>query len=373
MTELAQLAAPAVDRVAAVLAAEVASTARDAVPVRLRCVTGDIVVRLPAGLSADGLNWPAVTPQAAGPLPPRAAWELDVVVMSSAVESGLAGLPGPDWQRCDRSGRASFPAAWLAGPYGRAVLYGQERHLVVRHGSRVLLAVRPGHDPARWAQRTLRQLVVRSGQRTGLRLVHAAVLASGTGGVLIVGASGAGKTDLALRAARHSGAVVSVDRCLVGVVDGELLACAVPFGFNIAEATLGALGVGATDLVGVRPAVLAKRYLDVDEVRRLCRVPVVDRCRVTGLVRLDGPRAGAPATVGHMSPAETATVLADELSYVDPGFHTDWLGVLDGAVPPSGPAARTAALAGLRVAAVPGSAGVLAAVRGWVAAGTGTG
>jgi hypothetical protein len=111
--------------------------------------------------------------------------------------------------------------------------------------------------------------------------------------------------------------------------------------------------------------VLCKRYLDLSDVRRVCRVVVADRCEIAGVVRLHRPPAPYGATVWPMSPAAAAAVVTDELGYVDPGFPTDWLGVLEGTAPTPRP--DVTGVAGLETWVPPGSAESYDAVRRWLA------
>src|SRR3546814_3988254 len=95
-------------------------------------------------------------------------------------------------------------------------------------------------------------------RRTALEIVniHASCVAPGHGGVLILGQSGQGKSDLALRLMDRGAVLVSDDQTLLSVAGGRLVA-APPAAI---AGRLEARGLGIVDLphrVGVPVALLA--------------------------------------------------------------------------------------------------------------------
>ena len=83
--------------------------------------------------------------------------------------------------------------------------------------------------------------------RTDIANIHASCVAAGNGGVLILGNSGQGKSDLALRLIDRGFALVSDDQTIVKKVAGRLMATA-PLTIR---GKLEIRGVGIVDMVPV--------------------------------------------------------------------------------------------------------------------------
>jgi hypothetical protein len=115
-------------------------------------------------------------------------------------------------------------------------------HLYARDaGGRLHIVLHPGTDRGeRYALRVIREVILRCAEHRGWSAFHAAAAAVRGHGVLIAGASGAGKTTvLAALAAHRRADLVGSDRVLVTEQAAQLVG--VPISVRIAGGTLAAL------------------------------------------------------------------------------------------------------------------------------------
>jgi hypothetical protein len=127
--------------------------------------------------------------------------------------------------------------------------------------------------------------------------IHASCVAIGGAGVLLLGRSGAGKSDLALRLIDEGAVLVADDRVLLSAKKGALHAGAPGTIHGMMEIRgLGIVALPARNGVRIRLAVTlgpegprlpAPRYYD-------CPLPLTEK---VPLVALDPRRASAPATI----------------------------------------------------------------------------
>ena len=120
-------------------------------------------------------------------------------------------------------------------------------HLYARDGSRRLhIVLHPGTDRGeRYALRVVREVILRCGEHRGWTAFHAAAAAIDGHGVLITGASGAGKTTVLTALAAHRRAdLIGSDRVLVTEQATHLVG--VPLSVRIAGGTLSALKPGTS-------------------------------------------------------------------------------------------------------------------------------
>ncbi|MEU9397037.1 hypothetical protein AB0D86_44500 [Streptomyces sp. NPDC048324] len=269
----------------------------------------------------EGISWPPhhVRPE------PAAAVSVTVAVTNEPAPSQIsASLADARAQRSRLHGRGAFPLRWLPGqPW---VARYDDGPLVLRDGNRILIGEIPGGSPSAWLNRVLREVFIHGGRRHGFRLCHAAIVDIAGRGLLITGPSGAGKTDLALKLARQLPAhVVTIDRCIIGHAADHLVAGTLPFGMNIHRDTLRDLGCNDA-LLSRYPPAGGKHYLPTADAIRHCRIRLVPRTRVHGLVQL-APPAATPRWHG-LDPAGLARALdAADTAGTDPGYQTDWLGL----------------------------------------------
>lgn len=269
----------------------------------------------------EGINWPPhyVDAEPAGPAAVTVA-----VTAEPAPGQINATLASARTQRSRLHGRGAFPLRWLPGqPW---VARYDNGPLVLRHGNRILISEIPRSSTSAWINRVLREVFIHGGRRHGFRLCHAAIIDIAGRGLLITGPSGAGKTDLALKLARHLPArVVTIDRGILGHDKDQLIAGTLPFGMNIHRDTLRDLGWDDTLLNRYLPS-NGKHYLPTDDAIRHCQISLVPRTRIHGLVQL----AAAAATT-HWQGLDAAglarTLASADTSDTDPGYQTDWLGL----------------------------------------------
>jgi hypothetical protein len=128
-------------------------------------------------------------------------------------------------------------------------------------------------------------------------IVHASCVALRTDGVLLLGASGSGKSDLALRLIHDGWRLVADDRTVLSVAKGGIAACA--------PATIqGLLEVRGVGIVAL-PARPARLTLVVELGREGPRLPEPEQWTPRGLkgapalplIRLDGRHASDPAKI----------------------------------------------------------------------------
>lgn len=147
-------------------------------------------------------------------------------------------------------------------------------------------------------------------------LIHGSCIAVGLDGVLLLGAPGAGKSDLVLRFIDHQGSgisgalrsarLVADDQVAVKRVDGELMASAPPALSGKLE--IRGLGIVAVSAVAEVRLSLAVRLTPAAEIERL---PDLEKARMEilgvalPLIRIDPAKASAPARIraalDHMS------------------------------------------------------------------------
>jgi hypothetical protein len=160
---------------------------------------------------------------------------------------GVAAPTAPGSALLELCGRAELAALWprdgaesvVDAPLGGGGLrLGIERHadagwmlqvpgwgahLISPTGDRVRSAP-PCQEPWRWQRLLTGQVLPLAATLQGLEVLHASAVAMGGGAVALVGASGAGKTSLAIRLAMAGAAVVSDDVLALRAVDGRVLA-----------------------------------------------------------------------------------------------------------------------------------------------------
>ncbi|MGW1006570.1 hypothetical protein [Streptomyces sp. NPDC002520] len=185
------------------------------------------------------------------------------------------------------------------------------------------------------------------------------------GGVLVAGSSGAGKTTLALAAAR-TGYLVSGDQTEILASEEGPIAAGFPWSHRIWRRTLHQAGVDPsverwllrTQRSGPATASAqrdraAKLELTPSETSLLLRTPVAAACPLDTVVVLDRvPGRSAPRAVLVDPPAAFA-LLAGHLREPDPSFGTFWL-ARPGARPTEAqdPAGLEAVLTNVRVASL---------------------
>ena len=277
------------------------------------------IVADPDGL--DGINWPPHHVYAE----PTAPAAVTVAATAEPAPGHVnASLASAHTQRSRLHDRGAFPVRWLPGqPW--AARY-DDGPLVLRHGNRILISEIPLGGASAWINRVLREVFIHGGRRHGFRLCHAAIIDIAGRGLLITGPSGAGKTDLALKLARHLPArVVTIDRGILGHDEDELVAGTLPFGMNIHRDTLRDLGWDDT-LFSRYPPSNSKHYLPTADAIRHCQIRLVPRTRVHGLVQL-APAAATPHWHGLDAAGLARTLHSADTSDTDPGYQADWLGL----------------------------------------------
>lgn len=229
----------------------------------------------------DRINWP---PHHARPKPAAPVSVTVAVTTEPAPGQISASLESPLTRRSHLHGRGAFPLRWLPGqPWVARYEHGP---LVLRDGNRILISEIPGTSTSAWLNRVLREVFIHGGRRHGFRLCHAAIVDIAGRGLLITGPSGAGKTDFALKLARQLPArVVTIDRGIIGHDGDQLVAGTLPFGMNIHRDTLRNLGWDDA-LLSRYPPVNGKHYLPAADAIRHCRIRLVPRTRLHGLVQL---------------------------------------------------------------------------------------
>lgn len=283
-------------------------------PVTIHTVLGPVVVLAPPGCVA-GLSWPGaaiVAGRAADPV-------MTVTVTADPLPSAWTGLLVSSEAIVSRlRGRGTFPLRFLPGqPW---IAQWDDGPAVARLGSDVVLAVADCDEPHRWLNRVLRDAMVHAGARLGFRPGHAAVVGIDATGVAFVGRSGVGKTDAAMRLAHESGAsLLSLDRILVGVRDGCLVAGPLMFAANVHLKTLDSLGVDVGDVVRRHRPVNDKVYVPIHELEGLVG-PMLSESLVGHVVVLDPQPRQSPA------PAVDAHRLL-KLEEGDHAFDVDYLGL----------------------------------------------
>jgi hypothetical protein len=205
-------------------------------------------------------------------------------------------------------------------------------------------------DPAVLATtvtRVLRQLVIRHAERAGGLLGHAAAVAPGKGGVmLLAGRPGVGKTTMALILARGGAALCSGDRTILLPRPGGWHAAEVPLAWRVAPGTLDALDLASP--AAALPARARGRGL-ADGKHEFT---AAELCDLTGAARVPCGRATAIVVLNQDPSRPAAARLALDPAAAlartlfrpeDALFTTDWLGL--GTPAPGEAAARRGALA----------------------------
>lgn len=184
-----------------------------------------------------------------------------------------------------RHGRGAFRVRWVPGrPW---IAHYQNGPFIARDGDHVVMVVSTTTEANIWADRVLREILIHGGRQRGFGLCHCAMVTGDSGGVLITGTSGAGKTNLALKLGRFAGVqVVTVDRGIIGVHRGRLAVGTLPFGLSIHRGTLTDLGCFDSTLGKRYPASNHKHYLDVAAAQRYCGIIPTAWADVTAVVRL---------------------------------------------------------------------------------------
>ena len=100
---------------------------------------------------------------------------------------------------------------------------GWGAHLISPAGDRVRSAP-PRQEPWRWQRLLTGQVLPLAATLQGLEVLHASAISIGGGAVALVGASGAGKTSLAIRLAMAGALLVSDDVLALRASDGRVLA-----------------------------------------------------------------------------------------------------------------------------------------------------
>lgn len=315
------------------------------------------------------LNWPSTTLNHVASHP---RFSIAATPPRPRVIDMIAALPAERMRVSTFRERGAFPVRWwpsrIAGLW--VAQYIKSGHAVLRDGNRILFVAGSQVDTSRHVQRVLREVLIHGGLREGFVLAHSAVVSRGERAVLVIGSTGAGKTDLAIKLAHNlRGSLVSVDRCLLAVRNGRVVASALPFGLNIHRGTLTDLGHAADDLIRCFPPKRGKHYLDVDSFERLCGIPITVQAKVVACLSLR-----PPSDVEHITPLperDLPTVFFQVAAGGrDPGFQLDWLGLGPQAPPsPLEPQQWAATLpgAGLSVRYRPGSPITLPALTEWVA------
>ncbi len=117
-------------------------------------------------------------------------------------------------------------------------------------------------------------------------------------GVLIEGASGAGKSDLALRLIERGWSLVADDRCLVWACEGRVYGRAAEALKGLIEAR--GLGIGSVAVRDFAPIALIARCTAADDVERM---PDDHRIDLLGqslpLLKIAALQASAPEKLGH--------------------------------------------------------------------------
>jgi hypothetical protein len=284
----------------------------------------------------EGINWP---PHHARPRPAAPVSVTVAVTTEPAPGQISASLESPLTRRSRLHGRGAFPLRWLPGqPW---IARYDDEPLVLRDGNRILLSEIPRGSTSAWLNRVLREVFIHGGRRHGFRLCHAAIVDIAGRGLLITGPSGAGKTDLALKLARQLPArVVTIDRGIIGHDKDHLVAGTLPFGMNIHHDTLRDLGCNHA-LLSRYPPINGKHYLPAADAIRHCRIRLVPRTRVHGLVQLT-PAAATTQWHGLDTAGLARTLHAADTAGTDPGYQTDWLGLsTDKALAPLQPSRAT--------------------------------
>jgi serine kinase of HPr protein (carbohydrate metabolism regulator) len=126
------------------------------------------------------------------------------------------------------------------------------------------------------------------------RNIHATCVATDAGGVLLLGPSGSGKSDLALRLIDRGAKLVSDDRVAVRREDGKLIAATPGALFGKLEVR----GVGICDVPAQRETVIALIVHLGDEGERLPNAPTETLEGISlPLLRLAPHRASTPIKI----------------------------------------------------------------------------
>ncbi|RMF10548.1 MAG: aldolase [Alphaproteobacteria bacterium] len=130
--------------------------------------------------------------------------------------------------------------------------------------------------------------------------VHASCVTFGATGVLIRGASGAGKSDLALRVIHLGGRLVADDQVYLQAQDGVLYA----FAPHVLRGRLEVRGVGIVELPYAHVSALGC-IIDLIDGRNIDRMPEPMKVELAGLRiachRLDPFEAAAPHKVAAIA------------------------------------------------------------------------
>lgn len=179
--------------------------------------------------------------------------------------------------------------------------------------------------------RTVRELVREDLLGQGALMLHAAaaVLPDGTG-VLLAGASGAGKTSAAVRVAQAGGRCVGTDRTFLLRRGGRWLAVGLPMSTRLARGSADALGV-AEGLGGRTPIraeghrlAQVKLSLSNAEVHELVGGGFTPAAAVGRLIVLDAAGSAEPRVVA-LPASEAKKALGEHLLVPDPAYRSRWL------------------------------------------------
>lgn len=219
-------------------------------------------------------------------------------------------------------------------------------HVLVSIGLREwLVAGRNAATVAVAAVRTCRELIRTELARQDAYTVHASFATSGEyGGLLFVGAAGAGKTTIALAVARAGGSLVSGDQTeLIVLADGRPLGVGFPWVVRLGFGTLARMGVDraveSTPLLRRQPAIvdgrvvpeargflsLRKIELSMLEMDALLATPPADCAPVDALVMMNATRSTGPLWAGRATLTAAADDLRDAFREPDPAFASLWL------------------------------------------------
>lgn len=207
---------------------------------------------------------------------------------------------------------------------------------------------------ARTAIRIMRELLIRSSERSGGILGHAAAVVIDGRAIVLAGRPGSGKTTVALILADcHGAALCAADRCLL-LPDAACgwRALGVPLAWRIAPGTvqtLPALAAAVTHGFTMHrgPGLYeGKHELVTGELATLLNVPATPVAPGAVIVVLDRTPARSADLVPVAPDRRDVAVLGPLLRRKDVLFTTDWLG-LPGlpAMPPAAVAATGAAFA----------------------------
>ncbi|MFI7110326.1 hypothetical protein ACIBK9_28735 [Nonomuraea sp. NPDC050227] len=189
--------------------------------------------------------------------------------------------------------------------------------------------------------RAIRELVREDLLRRGAIMLHAAAARTADGrGLLLVGASGSGKTSAAVRIGQSGGLAVGTDRTALVPVGGEWLAVGMPMSIRLGQGSASALGV--LHALGARSPIRAhnpfgtatrpeptlgkeqKLSLSNAEVFELLGCGFAPATAIdTVLVFTNGAHETPKST--ELASVETAAALREHTFMPDPDYRSRWL------------------------------------------------